>query len=99
MLRHIFLWKVASGCDPEKIIRTLNELPAEIPWIRSWQIGRHHGPARYENTWEYGLTVDFDSLEDYNRYSDHPSHKRIVPIIVPMFSARAVLDLELTEGE
>jgi hypothetical protein len=97
VLRHIFLWKMAPGCDPEKVIRTLNELPAEIPWIRSWHIGKHHGPVRYENTWEYGMTVDFDSLEDYNRYSDHPAHKRIVPIIVPMFSARAVLDLELTE--
>jgi hypothetical protein len=95
MIRHIFLWKVSPNVDPEEIIKILNELPAAIPWIRGWEIGKHHGPRRYENTWEFGLTVDFDSLDDYNRYSDHPLHRQIVPKIVPMFSARAVVDIEL----
>jgi|ERR1700730_4973061 len=99
MLRHIFLWNVAPGVDPQEPIRVMNELPATIPWIRSWQIGKHHGPKRYENTWEYALTVDFDSLDDYNRYSDHPLHRKIVPMIVPMFAARAVCDIELAEED
>jgi hypothetical protein len=95
MIRHVFLWKVKPGVDPEEVIRIMNELPPAIPWIRSWQIGPHQGPKRYENTWDYGMTVDFDSLEDYNRYSDHPVHKSIVPRIVPLFAARAVVDFEL----
>ena len=97
MLRHMFLWKVAPGADPDEIIRILNELPAAIPWIRGWEIGKHHGPVRYANTWEYGMTVDFDSLADYNAYSDHPVHQEIVPKIVPMFAARAVVDIELSD--
>jgi hypothetical protein len=97
MIRHIFLWKVAPGSDAEEIIRILNELPKEIPLIRGWEIGKHQGPRRYENTWEYGMTVDFDSLDDYNAYSDHPLHKQIVPKIVPMFAARAVVDIELND--
>ena len=95
MIRHVFLWKVAPGVDPEEIIRIMNELPPAIPWIRSWQIGKHQGPKRYENTWEYGMTVDFDSLEDYERYADHPVHKSVVPRVVPLFAARALVDFEL----
>lgn len=97
MLRHIFLWKPAPGVDPADTIRILNQLPAKIPWIRGWEIGKHHGPKRYENTWDYGMTVDFDSLEDYNAYCDHPVHKEIVPQIVPMFAARAVVDIVLDD--
>ncbi|MSQ55919.1 MAG: Dabb family protein [Betaproteobacteria bacterium] len=99
MIRHIFLWKVAPGVDPEAAVRLFNRLPKAIPWIRSWEIGPHHGPRRYGNTWDYGMTVDFDSLEDFNRYSDHPVHKEIVPQVVPMFAARAVLDFELSSGK
>lgn len=97
MLRHMFLWKVAPGVDPQKILDIMNRLPPAIPWIRSWQIGPHHGPKRYENTWDYGMTVDFDSLADYNRYSDHPVHQEIVPLIVPLFAARAVVDFMLAD--
>jgi hypothetical protein len=98
MIRHIFLWKVGPGYDPEEIIKILSRLPANISWIRSWEIGKHEGPKRYENTWDYGMTVDFDSLEDYNAYSDHPIHQQIVPEIVPMFSARAVVDIQIGAG-
>jgi hypothetical protein len=97
MFRHVFLWKVAPGADPDEILRLLNRLPAKIPWIRRWEIGPHHGPIRYENTWEYALTVDFDSLDDFNAYSDHPLHQEIVPQIVPLFAARAVVDFLLED--
>jgi hypothetical protein len=99
MIRHVFLWKVAPGADPEEIVRILNELPPHMPWIRSWVIGKHHGPRLYASTFDYGLTVDFESPRDYQAYSDHPEHQRILPLIAPMFAARAVVDIELgSEG-
>jgi hypothetical protein len=97
VIRHIFLWNVAPNADPDEIIRLLNEF-RKLSWVRGWEIGKHQGPRRYENTWEYGLTVDFDSLEDYNRYADHPLHGELVPKIVPMFATRAVVDIELSDN-
>jgi hypothetical protein len=95
MIRHIFLWKVAPGADPDEIVRVLNEVRRNIPWIRHWQIGKHHGPRLYQSTFEYGLTADFDSLEQYQAYSAHPEHQKVLPVLAPMYAARAVLDLEL----
>ena len=95
MIRHIFLWKVAPGADPDEIVRILNELPGKISQIRRWEIGKHHGPRLYASTFEYGMTADFDSLEHYEAYSAHPEHQKILPVLAPMFAARAVLDLEV----
>ena len=97
MIRHIFLWKVASGADPDEIIRVLNQLSRSIPGIRRWEIGKHQGPLRYASTFEYGMTADFDSLEQYEAYSEHPEHQNILPVLAPMFAARAVLDLEISD--
>jgi hypothetical protein len=97
MIRHVFLWKVAPGADGEQIIRILAALPPVIPGIRRWEIGPHKGPRRYESIYDGGLTMDFDSLEDYEAYSDHPEHQRVLPLLAPMFSSRAVVDFELRD--
>jgi hypothetical protein len=97
MIRHIFLWKVAKGADPKEVVRILNELPKKIPGIRGWSIGKHQGaPGASGDIWDYGLTTDFDSLDDLKRYSDHQFHMEVVERLLPMFSARAVCDYELS---
>jgi hypothetical protein len=96
MIRHIFLWKVAKGADPDEVIRILNELPQKIPGIKGWSIGKHKGaPGASGDIWDYGLTTDFDSMDDLKRYSDHPFHMEVVERLLPMFAARAVCDYEL----
>ena len=85
MIRHIFLWKVAKNSDPLEVIRILNELPHRVPGIRSWSVGKHQGtPGASGDIWDYGLTTDFDSMEDLQRYSDHPFHMEVVNRLLPM---------------
>ena len=99
MIRHVFLWKVASGSDPKEIIRILNELPGKVPGIRGWTLGPHQGaPGASGDLWDYALVCDFDSMAGLAAYSDHPFHLEVVAKLVPMFSARAVCDFEFASA-
>jgi hypothetical protein len=102
MVRHVFLWKVAPDSDPKEIIRILDELPDNVPGIRSWTRGRHQGaPGASGDLWDYALVCDFETFEDLERYSQHPFHAKVVERLLPMFSARAVCDFDMsaTEGK
>ena len=46
MVRHVFLYKVASGADHKKIVEILNTLPKKVAGIRTWTLGKHQGVAR-----------------------------------------------------
>ena len=43
MIRHVFLYKVAAGSDPQKVIEILNTLPKKVAGIRTWTVGKHQG--------------------------------------------------------
>lgn len=95
MIRHVFLYKVAPGADPKKIIEILNTLPKKVPGIRAWTLGQHQGaPGASGDLWDYALVCDFDSLAGLQAYSDDPYHLQVVDQLLPMFSARAVCDFE-----
>ncbi len=98
MVRHVFLWKVAEGADPDEVIQILNELPANIPGALSWKLGAHQGaPGASGGIWDYGLVADFESFEALETYSKHPFHMKCIERLLPMFADRAVCDFELAE--
>jgi len=95
MVRHVFLYKVASGADPKKVTEILNTLPKKVAGIRTWALGKHQGPPGASgDLWDYALVCDFDSFEGLQKYSDDPYHMEVVKKLLPMFSARAVCDFE-----
>lgn len=100
MVRHVFLYKVASGADPQKVIEILNTLPKKVDGIRGWTLGKHQGaPGASGDLWDYALVCDFNSFEGLQKYSDHPYHMEVVEQLLPMFSARAVCDFEFDAGK
>ena len=100
MVRHVFLYKVASGADPKKVIEILNTLPKKVDGIRGWTLGKHQGaPGASGDLWDYALVCDFDLFEGLQKYSDHPYHMEVVEQLLPMFSARAVCDFEFDAGK
>ena len=98
MVRHIFLWKLAEGADPETVIQLLNELPERLPGTLSWSLGPHQGePGSSGGVWDYGLVCDFESFEALKRYSEDPFHMQCIERLLPMFADRAVCDFEIPE--
>ena len=93
MLRHVvfFNWKEETSEAAKKTVEDgLNRLPAVIPEILRYEIGRDAGLA--EDNFDFALVADFDSQDDYEAYQGHPEHVRLIQeAIRPAISARAAV--------
>jgi len=95
LVRHIFMWRVADGADPNRIVELLNTLPGNVPGVRGWEIGSHVGEkGESGDPWDGVLVSDFDSFAGLQAYSEHPYHMEVVEQLLPMFSDRALVDFE-----
>ncbi len=99
VVRHVFMWKVAPGNDPDEIIDVLNTLPEKCPGIVGWSIGQHAGPPNENgDPWHGALISDHESWEALDEYSNHPYHSEVVEKLLPRFSERAVCDYVRGDG-
>jgi len=98
MIRHVVSWKLSAvdvaqrESDAAAIIEGLESLPALIPAIRFFQVGRNIAP--YADNWDLTLVADYDSLEALEEYQVHPEHQRVVAIVKPRVGARSNVDFE-----
>jgi len=96
-LRHVALFRWAEGTttrQQEEVAARLSELPAKIPQIRSYSLGRNAGinPGGYD----FAVVADFDDREGYLAYRDHPEHRAVVEeVIAPLVADRAAIQYEL----
>jgi hypothetical protein len=77
MLRHIVLIKFTEGTSQdlrERAAAELNALPALIPSIRAYTVGADAG---IDGTHDLALVGDFDDLDGWRAYQDHPEHVRV----------------------
>lgn len=79
MIRHVVLLKWNEGVGEAHVAATkaaLDRLPSVIPEILSFENGRDLRlvPA----TWDYAVTADFASVEDFFTYREHPEHQQFV---------------------
>lgn len=97
MFRHVVLFRFTpeSTADQRRaMIDGLAELPAAIPEIRSYRIGPD--VAETEGNWDAAIVADFDSVDAWRVYRDHPLHQRRVSELVrPIVTDRAAVQLEL----
>lgn len=78
MIRHTVLIAF-DGADTgtvDRIVDELRTLPALIPEIASFTVGRNLGLDG--STADVAIIADFASVEDYETYSAHPEHVRVV---------------------
>jgi len=97
VIRHIFLWRVAEGHDPDEIVEILNTLRERCPGIVGWEIGQHQGePNENGDPWHGALISDHPSWEALDEYSNDPYHSEVVEKLLPRFAERAVVDFEVS---
>jgi hypothetical protein len=79
-VRHVVLFEHRSGHEERvrQIIAALNALPAQIDWIRSWDISEDLG--KRPGSYRWCLVATFDDMDSMQRYLDHPAHLAAVAL-------------------
>ncbi len=79
MFRHVVMFIWADDVDDDHIAaagHALDTLPAKIDTIRSYVHGRDAGLG--PTNANYVLVADFDDVDGFATYRDHPDHVAVV---------------------
>ncbi|MEV4018519.1 Dabb family protein [Nonomuraea angiospora] len=97
MIRHIvlFTWtEAATDEQKETVTAELGKLPGIIPQLRAYTVGPDAGINQGNH--EYAVVADFDDVDDYLVYRDHPQHQAVIAEhIRPILASRAAVQLSL----
>jgi hypothetical protein len=97
VIRHVALFAFAPGTTAarvEAIRAELVRLPDSIPEIRDLRCGPDLGDS--EGNLDFGVVADFDDVDAFHRYRDHPEHQRVlVELIRPVLASRAAVQIEV----
>ncbi len=81
--RHVVMFRWIEGLDDEHVQRVrdgLSALPAEIEQIRSYVHGSDVGVS--VGNYDYVLVADFDNVNDFRTYRDHPQHVLFIEEVI-----------------
>jgi Stress responsive A/B Barrel Domain len=96
MIRHVamFRWTAeATEEQKQRVVAELRRLPTLLPTLRAYHFGPDLGLA--EGNFEFAVVADFDDLEGYQAYRDHPEHRKILAeFIRPIAGQRAAVQYE-----
>ncbi len=95
--RHIALLTFAPGTDVDAIAQALHSLPAQIPELRRYEIGRDARLA--PDNAHLAVVAELDDQSGYEAYRDHPAHQAVIAEhIAPHLIARTALQHPLAGG-
>jgi len=96
MFRHIVLLTFTDETTDEHLddlVGMLGRLPGLIPSIRRYEFGRDAGLA--EGNAGVGVVADFDDVDGYLEYRDHPDHQAVIATMIrPFLAARSAIQHE-----
>ena len=78
MIRHtvVFKLKHAAGSEAElDFLRSAQKLATDIPVVKKFEALRQ---TSKKNNYDFGLSMEFASEEDYQTYNEHPLHVQFV---------------------
>lgn len=94
--RHVvmFRWADHVGTDHvDRVREAFDALPAHVPHIRTFVHGSDVGVA--EGNFDYVVVADFDRVDDWRAYRDHPAHVLLVEeLIKPHVADRAAVQYQ-----
>ncbi len=98
MIKHIVFFRLAAvdtaqrSSDLETIAAGLRSLIGQIPELHHLEVGGDLGVV--DTHWDAALLTEFASVADQDRYQRHPEHVRVLGIVNPLVSERAVVDYQ-----
>jgi len=70
----------ATAEDRDRLAACFARMPRVMDFIRRYEHGFDLGNLEGA-TADFGLVADFDSEEDWRRYSAHPEHQKLVALV------------------
>jgi hypothetical protein len=97
MIRHMVMFRWTQEATQEQKQRAADELgrlPSLVPSLRAYHVGPNLGLN--PGTFDFAVAADFDDVEGYLAYRDHPERRSIVAqFIQPIAGQRAAVQYEL----
>ncbi|MER6950628.1 Dabb family protein [Nonomuraea sp. NPDC000554] len=97
MIRHVVLFTWTEAATEEQkatVAAELRKLPGVIPQLRAYTVGADAGIN--QGNYEFAVVADFDSVDDYLVYRDHPQHQAVIAEhIRPIMAGRAAVQLNV----
>jgi len=97
MIRHVVLFRWTDEATPEQKQRAADELgrlPALVPSLRTFSLGPDLGIN--QGNFDFAVAADFDDVDGYLAYRDHPEHRAIVAqFTTPIVAQRFAVQYEL----
>ncbi|KAB8188669.1 Dabb family protein [Nonomuraea phyllanthi] len=97
MIRHIVLFTWTDDATAERVEEVtagLRKLQDVIPQLRSLTVGSDAGINQGNH--DYAVVADFDDVDGYVVYRDHPDHQAVIARhIKPILASRAAVQLSL----
>jgi hypothetical protein len=98
VIRHIVLLtfaETATDAQVQAVEDALSTLPARLPEVRAYVIGRDLRLNDANAT--FAVAADFDDVDGYVVYRDDPEHRRIIAeIISPILVSRTAAQYEIS---
>lgn len=98
MIRHVVMFKWANDVDAAHVAATTAEfatLPPAIEQIRAYSYGPDLGAVA--GNFDYVVTGEFDSIDDFFAYRDHPAHQALVnTFIAPYVTERRAVQFAVS---
>lgn len=95
MIKHVVAWDFENDGKAENVKllkRLLEELPALIPEIVSYEVGVNINESEFSK--DMVLISVFADKEALQTYSDHPEHQRVVKKLREVAVKTVVVDFE-----
>ena len=96
MFRHVVMFRFADDTTDEQkeaLRAGLRRLPEVIPEISAYRFGDDLGLR--DDNFDFVVTADFDSLDNFVVYRDHPDHQKVIAdLLAPIITARAGVQFE-----
>ena len=106
MVSHVVLFRLRSDltqADREGLVRAFERALRDIPYIRSFRIGRRlmfgAGYEEAASDFRLAMIIDFDDFAGLKAYLDHPAHEDLGTRFTASIEQAVVYDYEMMGPE
>lgn len=93
-VQHVVLVELDDASRVDEMMQDMRTAFEAIPTLAAWQAGPKvdTGRPQVQSWYTVGIVTEFDSVEDYKAYLEHPRHKALVEKWKPRWKRSEMFD-------